>query len=224
VVLGTFLTAGWLTAAIFPAPAVVPAARTPSGPAADTVWIASAKHPVPVHSRPGGRTVDRIAARTPYGSRTRLWVRARRDGWLKVSTLETRDRSGWIAARGTRPAPRVPRRIVIDLSTRRLTVVRATGRWSTSVVIGGPASPTPMGTFQVTDRLPGRRFDGVYGAWILVLSAYGTPARTSRLAVHGVPPAASSLTESHGCIRVPSAALERLRREIVPGTPVRIQA
>ena len=97
-------------------------------------------------------------------------------------------------------------------------------RWSTRVVVGAASSPTPLGTFQVTDSLPGRRFAGVYGAHILALSAYGTPRRTSRLAVHGVPPNARNPAGSAGCVRVPARALERLVRDAPPGTPVKIRA
>jgi hypothetical protein len=196
------------------------AARTAG---AESVRLADRAEPV-VHSRPGGRPVERLTVRTAYGSTTRLWVRARRGGWLKVSSLEGPGGAGWIRERFTRPAPQLWRRIEIDRSQRRLTVRTSHGHWSTRVVLGAPESPTPLGTFQVTDRLRGRRFSGVYGAWILVLSAYGSASRTSRLAVHGVPPAERSATGSAGCVRVPARALERLAREIPSGTPVRIRA
>jgi lipoprotein-anchoring transpeptidase ErfK/SrfK len=217
-VLGSLLTAGWLTAAVFGVPA---APASVPGEGAPSVWVAGSPR---VLTRPGGHAVGRLSARTPYGTHTRLWVRARRGGWLKVSTPDAPGGAGWIAQRRTRPAPRLWRGIEIDRSARRLTVIGARRRWSAGVVVGAPSSPTPLGTFQVTDRLPGERFRGVYGDWILVLSAYGTAARTSRLAVHGVPPAARSRTGSAGCVRVPAAALARLAREIPPGTPVRIRA
>ena len=187
---------------------------------AETVRLQRA---VAVHAAPGGRRVTRLSARTPYGSRTRLWVRARRGQWVKVAALDAPGGVGWIDQRRTRPAPTLQRRVVIDRSEQRLTVYDAGRTWSTRVVVGAPTTPTPLGTYQVTDRLRGERFGGTYGAWILALSAYGTPARTSRLAVHGVPPAARSATGSAGCVRVPDAALRRLAREVVPGTPVRIR-
>ena len=92
------------------------------------------------------------------------------------------------------------------------------------MIVGGASSPTPPGTYQVTDRLDGKRFNGIYGARILALSAYGSPRRTSRLALHGYPPAARSTTESAGCVRVPPRAIERLARAAPPGTPVEIRA
>jgi len=177
-----------------------------------------------VRSAAGGRRVGWLRARTPYGTRTRLWVRARRGQWLKVAALDAPGSVGWIHSRGTLPAPKVKRRVVIDRSEQRLAVYNGRRSWSTRVVVGASTTPTPLGTFQVTDRLRGERFGGTYGAWIFALSAYGTPARTSRLAIHGVPPAARSSTGSAGCVRVPHVALRRLAREIVPGTPVEIRA
>jgi lipoprotein-anchoring transpeptidase ErfK/SrfK len=179
---------------------------------------------IAVRDAPGGAIVTELRARTPYGSPTRLWVRDRRPGWELVPAADAPGGAGWIADAATRPAPRRPRRIVIDVSASRLTVLGGGRRWSTRVIVGGASSPTPPGIYQVTDSLPGKRFNGVYGARILALSAYGSPRRTSRLALHGYPPAARSTTESAGCVRVPDAALARLTREAPPGTPVRIRA
>ncbi len=195
----------------------------PSPPGVETVRLEPKTRPA-VYASPGGRRVDRLADHTPYGSQTRLWVQARRGTWLKVAALNAPGGTGWIAERHTLPAPRLVRRIEIDRSSRRLTVINGDQRWSTRVIVGGAATPTPLGTFQVTDRLPGERFHGTYGKWIFALSAYGTAARTSRLAVHGYPPAAHSRLWSAGCVRVPGAALRRLAREVPPGTPVRVRA
>jgi lipoprotein-anchoring transpeptidase ErfK/SrfK len=127
-----------------------------------------------------------------------------------------------VRGRDTRPASYRRWRIVLDRSERRLSVVGGDSRWSTRVVIGGDATPTPLGTFQVTDRIDGARYGGVYGARILVLSAYGDRTRTSRVAIHGVPPAAKSKTFSAGCVRVPRGALLRLFAQAPPGTPVQV--
>jgi hypothetical protein len=181
-------------------------------------------HAAPVHARVGGRRVGVIRVRTPYGSRTRLWVRARAGGWLRVPAMDAPGNFGWIRARATRPAAPLGNRVRIDRSARRLTVSGTGARWSTRVILGGAATPTPLGTFQVTDRLSGARYGGTYGAWILVLSTYGSPAHVSRVAIHGMPPAARSRFYSAGCVRVPAGALERLRRAAPPGTPVRVVA
>ena len=128
----------------------------PSPPAGvETVRLEPKTRPA-VYASPGGRRVDRLADHTPYGSQTRLWVRERRGTWLKVAALNAPGGAGWIAERHTLPAPRLLRRIEIDRSARRLTVINGARRWSTRVIVGGAASPTPLGSFQVTDRLEGR--------------------------------------------------------------------
>jgi hypothetical protein len=175
-----------------------------------------------VYARPGGRRVTSVRRRTAYGSRTRLWVRATRGAWLKVSDEDAPGGAGWIRAARTQPAASLANRVRIDRSAKRLTLIGPHRRWSTRVILGGAATPTPRGTFQVTDRLPGRRYANVYGAWVLVLSAYGSPARDSRVAIHGMPLGARSKYYSAGCVRVPAAALRRLARQAPPGTPVRV--
>jgi hypothetical protein len=179
---------------------------------------------VVVHSQPAGRALVRLPARTPYGSARRLWVRAARGGWLKIAAEDGPGGVGWVRRRETRSAVTLRRRIEIDRSAGTLAVIGAGRRWSTRVVVGGTATPTPAGTFQVTDRLDGARYGGAYGDRVLVISAYGDRARTSRVAIHGVPPGARSKRFSAGCIRVPKRALLRLAREAPPGTPVRIRA
>jgi hypothetical protein len=175
-----------------------------------------------VYAKPDGRAVVRLKTKTPYGSPLRLWVRARRGGWVKVASEYGPRGTGWVRARDTRAASTLVRRIRIDRSAKRLTVTGGGSSWSTRVVIGGDATPTPVGTFQVTDRIDGARYSGVYGARILVISAFGDRTRTSRVAIHGEPPAAKSRTFSAGCVRVPRAALLRLYKLAPPGTPVRV--
>jgi hypothetical protein len=175
-----------------------------------------------VYARPGGRAITTVRPRTAYGTRTRLWVRARGGAWLKVSDEDAPGGAGWIRAARTARAPSLPNRVHIDRSAKRLTLIGPQRRWSTRVIIGGTATPTPRGTFQVTDRLRGSRFSGVYGAWILVLSAYGSPAHDSRVAAHGMPLGARSRLYSAGCVRVPAAALRQLARQAPPGTPVTV--
>jgi len=196
---------------------VLPVALPPSG--AETVRV---PHPAALYARPGGRRVAALGRRTPYGSPVRLWVRARRGAWLKVPSQDGPGGVAWLRAAMTRPAPRLRNRIRIDRSARRLTLIGARSQWSTRVILGGAGTPTPLGTFQVTDRMRGSRFHGTYGAWVLALSAYGTPAHTSRVAIHGMPPAARSRLYSAGCVRVPARALARLARSAPPGTPVRV--
>ena len=203
--------------------ALLAASLAPPSGAVETVAPARASGIV-VYAKPDGRAVVRLRNRTPYGSLRRLWVRQRRGDWLKVAVEDGPNGVGWVRSRDTRPASNLRYRIEIDRSEKRLSVISSRSRWSTKVVIGGDASPTPDGTFQVTDRIDGARYGGVYGARVLVLSAYGDRAHTSRVAIHGVPPAAKSKAFSAGCVRVPRPALLRLYRQVRAGTPVRVRA
>jgi lipoprotein-anchoring transpeptidase ErfK/SrfK len=178
---------------------------------------------IAVYARPGGNALVRLRNRTPYGSLRRLWVRKRQGDWIKVAVEDAPHGAGWVRSQDTRPGSNLKYRIEIDRSEKRLSVIGGGSRWSTQVVIGGDATPTPDGTFQITDRIDGARYHGVYGARILVLSAYGNRKHTSRVAIHGMPPAAHSKTFSAGCIRVPRPAMLRLYRQVRSGTPVRVR-
>src|SRR5688572_15313764 len=86
---------------------------------------------IKVREAPGGAIVTELRARTPYGSPTRLWVRDRVAGWEQVSAADAPGGVGWIEDAATRPARRLFRRVVIDVSERRLTVLGGKRRWST---------------------------------------------------------------------------------------------
>ena len=206
--------------------AVAVTALAPAAPARahgfDTVKV---ERSPAVYASPGGKPVDKVRPKTPYGTKTRLWVRARKPGWLKVASLDAPGNVGWIRSALTNPGPTLWRRVVVDRSQRTLTVLSAAGkRWTVRIGVGAPASPTPTGTYQITDRVRGSRFGGIYGAWVLVLSTYGPHTKAARMALHGVPPAGANPAGSAGCVHVPAAALERLAHETPPGTPVEIRA
>ena len=192
---------------------------TPSG-AIETVAPARASGVV-VYAKPDGRALVRLRNRTPYGSLRRLWVRQRRGDWIKVAVEDGPNGAGWVRSQATRATSNLEYRIEIDRS-ERLSVIGAGSRWSTKVVIGGDATPTPAGTFQITDRIDGPVTAGSTAPRPRS-AAYGDRAHTSRVAIHGVPPAAQSKTFSAGCIRVPRRALLRLYRQVRPGTPVRVR-
>src|SRR5206468_2972944 len=99
---------------------------------------------------------------------------------------------------------------------------------SVPVAVGTPATPTPTGTFGVTDRL--RMSGTTYGCCALALSG-NQPYITqgwgggTRLAIHGTSSAGSIGTPaSHGCLRASERAMRRLLAVIPLGTTVRIHA
>jgi lipoprotein-anchoring transpeptidase ErfK/SrfK len=186
-----------------------------------------------VRARPRGPVVARLGARTEFGSPTTLLVAERRGRWLGVVTTHVANgKLGWVDSQaGALATSRTRVRITIDLSARRL-VVRRGDRVlrRITVGIGRPSSPTPVGRFAVTDKLPGSRYGPYYGCCILALSAHqpqlppGWPGG-DRIAVHGTDdPGSVGAASSAGCPRARDADLRYLMRVVPLGTPVVVRA
>ena len=98
---------------------------------------------------------------------------------------------------------------------------------STPVVIGAPNTPTPLGTFFITDPVDLKASpNGAYGAYALGLSGYsevlyefnGGPGQ---IAVHGTNnPSQVGQSISNGCVRVPNDIILRIADQAPLGTPV----
>ena len=127
-----------------------------------------------------------------------------------------------------------PWRIVVSLADRRLYAQRAgVILRSFPVVVGARATPTPTGSFAVSERIALPDPDGFYGSWMLTLTAHSTVLDTfqggdGRVALHGrggasfADPLGSAT--SHGCIRLDNTAIGWLARIAEPGTPVDVTA
>jgi lipoprotein-anchoring transpeptidase ErfK/SrfK len=194
------------------------AARVPAG-----------RH-VALRSRPDGRVLATVAARTEFGSPQTLAVAFRKGDWLAVrSTALGNRRVGWVRARPLRLVRRAVR-LEVDLS-RRVLLVREGSRVlrTISVAIGAPDTPTPAGRFYVTDKLPGADFGAYYGCCILALSGRqpNLPEGWSggdRLAIHGSPTPTWGEAVSNGCLHAPEADLRYLMKTVPLGTTVRVHA
>jgi lipoprotein-anchoring transpeptidase ErfK/SrfK len=222
----------------FPTAAAAPPAAAPAEPApvqaspGRLVVRPRAAEEIVLHARPRGPVVARLGARTEFGSPTTLLVSERRGRWLGVVTTHVPNgRLGWVDSRaGALAASRTRIRLTIDLSARRL-VVRRGDRVlrRITVGIGRPASPTPVGRFAVTDKLPGSRYGSYYGCCILALSAHqpSLPAGWTggdRIAVHGTDdPGSIGAASSAGCPRARDADLRYLMRVVPLGAPVTVR-
>jgi hypothetical protein len=191
--------------------------------------VAYVRGGVALHGRPFGPVLERLAARTQFGSPQALSVVRTREGrWLAVTTPELRNGTlGWIDARaGGLSFARTRLEIEVDLSRR--TLVLHDGRRvlrRAAVGIGRAGSPTPTGRFAVTDKLDGAAYSPVYGCCILALSAHQTNLPTgwrggSRMAIHGGAMGAVSA----GCVHASESDLRSLMRLVPLGTPVSIHA
>ena len=224
--------AAFLTAAPSPPAAVEPEpAPVPANPGR-LVVRPRAGGQVVVRARPRGPVVARLGARTEFGSPTTLLVSERRGRWLGVVTTHVpKGRLGWVDSRAEALATSRTRvRVTIDLSARHLVVRRGDRVLRRMTVgIGRASSPTPVGRFAVTDKLPGARYGSYYGCCILALSAHqpNLPAGWTggdRIAVHGTnDPGSIGAASSAGCPRARDADLRYLMRVVPLGAPVTVR-
>lgn len=161
-----------------------------------------------------------------------LLVRERRPGgWLRVLLpVRPNGASGWIRAR--RVVLRAnPYRVDVRLRAHRLVVHRGDAVvLRTPIGVGQAVTPTPRGLAYLTRLLRQPDPHGTYGPWAFGLSVY-SPVLThfgggpGEVGIHGTnAPAGIGQDVSHGCIRLPNRAIERLARTLPLGTPVRIAA
>ena len=187
---------------------------------------------VALGSVPEGPALDRVGARTEFGSPRVLSVVAVRGAWLGVHHLgRANGRVSWVDGRD--PALLLDRTeisITADLSERRLVLRRgATVLRSVRVAVGRPGSATPTGRFAVTDKLSGPRFGRYFGCCVLALSGVQPNLPPgwrggNRLAIHGTDrPATIGRRSSAGCLRAAERPLRALMRDVPLGTPVLIR-
>ena len=134
------------------------------------------------------------------------------------------------ASNATTPTTSAPRRIIVSLADRRLVVVEHNEIIAAfPVAVGAPASPSPVGTFTVINRVanptyyrpgtviaPGPR-NPIGTRWIgLSQKGYG---------IHGTDePNSIGYAQSHGCIRLRNADVERLFEQVRAGDLVELHA
>ena len=183
--------------------------------------------PQVVYAHPGGPPVA-VLPTTELGGPTWVPVVQTQPGWARVLLPSRPNRStGWIhvAGGGLRNAYSAYR-VRVDLSAHRLTVfdaARRLGSWT--VAVGARSTPTPTGrTFLLASRAPTHP---TYSSLIFPLGAHSTSLDTfgggpGTIALHGwSDETVFGHGVSHGCVRVPAAALRVLSR--VPlGSPVMV--
>lgn len=184
---------------------------------------------VNLRSEPGGAIVTRLGKTTEFGSPRAFGVVERRGRWLGVVAPELGNGEvAWIDARSSGvEVDATAMSVSIDLSRRVLVVKRgAEVVRRVTIGVGAPGSPTPVGRFAVTDKLPGSSYGSYYGCCILALSAKQPrlPAGWTggdRIAVHGTDdPWTIGQATSAGCPHASDADLRYLLRVLPLGTPV----
>ncbi len=176
--------------------------------------------PLAVSDRYGFPTTVSILDRFQTCARA-TWYRVRLAHWPNGTT-------GWVPGDAVKTTLlRV--KIVVDVSAHQLTLYRA-GRvvLRSPAAIGKPSTPTPTGTFFVTQRFVVDPPTGAYGPRALGISAFSNVLRTwtdgGPIGIHGTNETFSiGKPVSHGCIRLPNDLVIKLFAVTPLGTPVVIE-
>jgi lipoprotein-anchoring transpeptidase ErfK/SrfK len=152
-----------------------------------------------------------------------------RSVWYRVQLpMRPNGVTGYVRARAVELG-KVRTRIVVDLSSRRLTFLHDGRRvLRTTVAIGAPATPTPTGQYYVNQKLLPIDAAGPYGPGAIGISAFSPVltgwAQGGPVAIHGTnEPWSIGRPVSNGCIRVHNPVLRRLFAATPAGTPVVIR-
>jgi len=198
--------------------------------------FAGAVSRAPVRARPssGAPQVGRLRYLTedgPFEVYPVLESRVEPDGstWLRIR-LPTRPngRTGWVPRDDLGALKMVSTALRVDRTTLRATLTRNGRRiWSSPIGVGKASTPTPAGRFWIRSRLRNLVNDPVYGPYAFGTGAYSVLSDWPGggvVGIHGTnQPQLIPGRPSHGCIRVPNAAIKRLWQLMPIGTPVRIQ-
>jgi lipoprotein-anchoring transpeptidase ErfK/SrfK len=203
------------------------APRDPAPFASETGIVVHPSTTRVIYARPGGPAVAALPA-TELGSPTWVPVVQSQPGWDRVLLPTRPNRStGWIyLSGGGLQTAYTPYQVDINLASYRLTILdagRSLGTWT--VAKGAPGTPTPTGrTYLLASLAPQHP---TYSPLILPLGAHSDTLTTfgggpGTVGLHGWPESTVfGHAVSHGCVRVPAAALRALSR--VPlGSPVMI--
>lgn len=210
----------------------VPAERRPTAPAVSTggTLLAALRRTAGRYDSPGGARTGWIPGEW-YGAQSVLPVIGSSPGWVHVRLAQRPNGStAWVPDREVELRS-TPYRIVIDLSTRRLTLYFGGRRmFSAPAGVGTVSDPTPAGQYFVAFfEVPPTP---AYGAFVIVTSAHSEAIKDweasgdALIGIHG-PLGGDYLIGkngariSRGCIRLPEGDLVRLRM-VSPGSPISI--
>lgn len=198
-----------------------------STPPVAAAVIATARQTLTVYRSSGSRLLERLSARTTFGSPRVLLVTATRPGWVQALLPQRPNgATGWVPTSQVQLS-QTTYRIQVSLRNHRLTVLHgADVELQTKIATGASATPTPRGTFYVTDLVQVPRDQAAYGPYAFALSGYSPTLRSfdggdAELALHGTnEPWLLGTSASHGCIRMSNAAIAELAQVLPLGTPV----
>lgn len=194
--------------------------------------ILTVSEDIAVHAQPGGSLTTTLSRWTHYSFDQTLLVRATQEvegtTWYYVDLpLRPNGQRGWVSPEEFTIAE-VATWAEVDLDARTITVWEDDAVVLTApVAIGTDETPTPLGTFYVTDPVDlTANPTGVYGAYAIGLSGYsdvleefqGAPPQ---IAIHGTnQPNLIGDAVSNGCIRMTNDDVLAVAEVLEFGSPV----
>lgn len=151
------------------------------------------------------------------------------NGWMRVALpVRPNGSEGWVREEGLILFTHAVR-VEVDISDRHLAVIGPDGPIiETTVAVGSSASPTPTGTFFVTDSVDVGDPSSPWGPWAFGTSAYSDVVTEFNggegiIGIHGTNrPDSIGYAQSLGCVRVPNDVALELSGLISAGVPVEI--
>lgn len=151
------------------------------------------------------------------------------DGWIEVLLpIRPNGSRGWIREEAVTLSSN-PYQIAINVSNHELSIYRGNElQMQTVIGVGTGQTPTPIGSFYLTELLRPSDPTGIYGPYAYGLSGYSDTLRSFNggegvIGIHGTNDAeALGGDVSHGCIRVENGTIEEMVQYLPLGTPVNI--
>lgn len=211
-----------------------PSTTTTTDPAAAPSVVGYAAVPsVAVYDAPGGQGAPRVTLSNPnnLGAPLVLLIVASQGGWDQVMLpMRPNGSTGWVSdASLTRYSDDV--KVRISIGGHSLDLLRRGQPFDHfTVAVGSADSPTPPGSFFVTELLKSPDPSGPYGPYAFGLSDFSNTytefdGGPGQIAIHGTnQPSLIGQAVSHGCIRLDNASVQRLVAELPVGSPVEIGA
>lgn len=185
---------------------------------------------VPIYSSEAGDVTQELSDPASNGVQLVFLVKYADGGWLDVYLPERPNGStGWVRSSEVSVA-RDPYYVLVNLTAHMVTVWDGTKVFMrVPVGVGRAVSPTPDGTYYVTETVVTGDPEGPYGPYALGLSAHSDvydefDGGDGQIGLHGTDdPAGIGTDVSHGCIRMQNDDITRLAHVLPLGTPVVIR-
>jgi len=191
----------------------------------------SVGHQIPVFAEPGSASAPLfvLPASDTLGSPTVVAVLGEQPGWLQVRLpVRPNGAIGWVAAEDVAVGS-TDVAVQVDTASHHLTVRKAGAAvLDAPVGLGAAATPTPTGSFYVTDLVDVGSNTGPYGRYAFGLSGHSDVLTEfgggdGQIALHGTnDPSSIGANISHGCIRVPDDVDVQLASLLTSGVSVTV--